>query len=87
LHTRRFRSWLSALTENCELIYFHTADYAPDAEAGLNALDPRLAIAWPMPIAERSARDQQHAMLTSSLFRACLYEMSSLRNAVDAYFC
>ena len=60
-----FAHGFQTLTGDCELLYLHTAAYAPDAEAGLNALDPRLAIAWPMPIAERSVRDQQHAMLTS----------------------
>ena len=60
-----FAHGFQTLTEDCELIYLHTAAYAPDAEAGLNALDPRLAIAWPMPVLERSARDQQHANLTS----------------------
>ena len=60
-----FAHGFQTLIEDCELLYLHTAAYAPDAEAGLNALDPRLAIAWPMPIAERSARDQRHAMLTS----------------------
>lgn len=58
-----FAHGFQTLTDNCELLYLHTAAYAPDAEAGLNVLDPRLAIAWPMPIAERSARDRQHAML------------------------
>jgi dTDP-4-dehydrorhamnose 3,5-epimerase len=53
------------LTEDCELIYLHTAPYAPDAESALNALDPRLGISWPMPITERSARDQNHTMLTT----------------------
>ena len=60
-----FAHGFQTLTDDCELLYLHTAAYTPDAEAGLNALDPRLAIAWPMPIAERSVRDQQHAMLTS----------------------
>jgi dTDP-4-dehydrorhamnose 3,5-epimerase len=60
-----FAHGFQTLTQDCELIYLHTAAYRPDAEDGVNALDPRLAIAWPMPIAERSARDQQHAMLTS----------------------
>lgn len=60
-----FAHGFQTLTEDCELLYLHTAAYAPDAEAGLDALDPRLAIDWPMPIAERSARDQQYAMLTS----------------------
>lgn len=60
-----FAHGFQTLTDDCELLYLHTAAYAPDAEAGLNALDPCLAIAWPKPVAERSARDQQHAMLTS----------------------
>ena len=60
-----FAHGFQTLTENCELIYLHTASYAPDAEKGLNALDPMLAIDWPMPITELSKRDQQHAMLSS----------------------
>jgi len=60
-----FAHGFQTLTDDCELLYMHTAAYAPNAEAGLNALDPRLAIAWPKPIAERSVRDQQHAILTS----------------------
>jgi dTDP-4-dehydrorhamnose 3,5-epimerase len=62
-----FAHGFQTLTEGCELLYLHTAPYASDAEAGLNALDPRLAIAWPMPITERSVRDQQHAILTSEI--------------------
>ena len=60
-----FAHGFQTITDDCELLYLHTAAYTPDAEAGLNALDPRLAIAWQMPITERSARDQQHALLTS----------------------
>lgn len=58
-----FAHGFQTLTDDCELLYFHTAAYQPDAEAGLNALDERLAIKWPMPIAERSMRDQQHPAL------------------------
>jgi dTDP-4-dehydrorhamnose 3,5-epimerase len=60
-----FAHGFQTLTDDCELLYLHTAAYAPDAEAVLNALDPRVAIAWPIPIAERSARDQQQVMLAS----------------------
>ena len=60
-----FAHGFQSLTDNCELIYLHTTTYNPDAEAGLNALDTRLAITWPMPMTERSLRDQQHPMLTS----------------------
>jgi dTDP-4-dehydrorhamnose 3,5-epimerase len=51
------------LTDDCELLYLHTAAYRADAEAGADALDPRIAIQWPLPIAERSARDQAHPPL------------------------
>lgn len=61
-----FAHGFQTLKENSELVYFHTSAYEPNAEAGLNALDPRVGILWPMPIAERSARDQHYAMLTSS---------------------
>jgi dTDP-4-dehydrorhamnose 3,5-epimerase len=52
-----FAHGFQALTDGVELLYCHSTPYAPEAEDGLNALDPRLAIAWPIPGAERSARD------------------------------
>ena len=58
-----FAHGFQALNDGCELIYFHTAAYRPKAEAGLNALDDRLSIKWPLPIAERSVRDLQHPAL------------------------
>ena len=42
-----FAHGFQTLTDNCELLYLHTAAYAKDAEGALNALDPKLAIAWP----------------------------------------
>jgi dTDP-4-dehydrorhamnose 3,5-epimerase len=51
------------LTDDCELIYLHTAAYRPEAEDGLNPLDPRIAIEWPRPVSEISVRDRQHALL------------------------
>lgn len=55
-----FAHGFQALTDDCTMLYFHTAPHDPAAEIGLDALDPRLAIAWPEPIACRSARDQSH---------------------------
>ena len=46
-----------ALTDHAELLYCHSAAYAPAAEAGLYPLDPRLAIAWPLPVGQMSPRD------------------------------
>ena len=60
-----FAHGFQALTDDCEMFYLHTAAHQPEAEAGLCSLDPRIDIKWPMPIAERSARDKNFAMLTS----------------------
>ena len=52
-----FGHGFQTLAEDTELVYLHTAAYAPDAEGGLDACDPALGIAWPLPIVERSERD------------------------------
>ena len=56
-----FAHGFQTLTEECELIYLHTASYEPYAEGGLNVRDPRFAIAWPLNIAELSNRDLSYA--------------------------
>ncbi|MGZ8261281.1 MAG: dTDP-4-dehydrorhamnose 3,5-epimerase family protein [Caldimonas sp.] len=48
------------LADNVEMLYLHSAAHAPDAEAGLHPLDPRLAICWPLPVEAMSARDHGH---------------------------
>jgi dTDP-4-dehydrorhamnose 3,5-epimerase len=52
-----FAHGFQVLSEEAELVYVHSAFYAPQAEAGLNATDPTLAIMWPLPVHTRSARD------------------------------
>jgi len=52
-----------ALTEDCELIYLHTAAHHPEAEGALNVTDPRLAISWPLPIEDLSERDRNHPFI------------------------
>lgn len=61
-----FAHGFQTLTADCELLYLHTAAYQPDAEDGLNALDPKLAIDWPLPISDRSVRDQAQALITAA---------------------
>lgn len=58
-----FAHGFQTLTDDCEMLYLHTAAYAPGAEAGLNPQDARLAIAWPLPVAEMSPRDAAHALI------------------------
>jgi dTDP-4-dehydrorhamnose 3,5-epimerase len=57
-----FAHGFQALTDDAELIYCHSTAFDAKAEAGLNPLDARLAIAWPIAITEISARDagQKH---------------------------
>lgn len=61
-----FAHGFQTLTPDCELIYFHMADYNAASEGALNALDSRLGIHWPAAITDRSQRDEQHAMLPDS---------------------
>lgn len=58
-----FAHGFQALSDDCQLIYLHTAPYAPEAEGGLNPSDPALAIDWPLPISEVSERDRGQPLL------------------------
>lgn len=58
-----FAHGFQTLTDDCEMLYFHTTAYQPGAEGGLNAQDPRLAIDWPLPVAALSPRDAMHPLL------------------------
>ncbi len=61
-----FAHGFQSLTDHCEMLYFHTAPYHPESEGALNALDPRLAIVWPLKAVELSVRDREHVMLNSN---------------------
>jgi dTDP-4-dehydrorhamnose 3,5-epimerase len=58
-----FAHGFQTLTDDCEMLYFHTAAYQPGAEGGLNVLDPRLAIKWPLDVDVLSDRDRSHPMI------------------------
>jgi dTDP-4-dehydrorhamnose 3,5-epimerase len=59
-----FAHGFQTLAADCELVYLHSVPYVPEAESGLNPQDPMLRIAWPLDIAELSARDSQHPLLS-----------------------
>jgi dTDP-4-dehydrorhamnose 3,5-epimerase len=58
-----FAHGLQSLTDDAELLYCHSAVYAPQAEAGLHPRDARIGITWPLPIAAISERDDRHPAL------------------------
>lgn len=59
-----FAHGFQTLTDDCELLYFHTASYEVGAEGGVNPMDPLLGIHWPSPIQDLSERDRGHAHLS-----------------------
>lgn len=58
-----FAHGFQALSDGCEMLYFHTAPYRQDAEGGLHPEDPRIAVSWPLPVVGISPRDAAHAFL------------------------
>lgn len=58
-----FAHGFQTLSEECELIYLHTAAYHPESEGALNIADPKLGIAWPLAITEISERDRNHKLI------------------------
>ena len=58
-----FAHGFQTLTEDCELIYHHTAMYTPAMEAGLRYDDELLGIQWPIPISAMSQKDRAHDYL------------------------
>jgi dTDP-4-dehydrorhamnose 3,5-epimerase len=61
-----FAHGFQTMTDDVELIYCHSAAYCVEAEAGLNAQDPNLAIPWKKAITELSERDKNHPFIETS---------------------
>ncbi len=58
-----FAHGFQALTDEVELIYFHSEPYVANSESGIHVNDPSLAINWPLPITNISTRDAEHPSL------------------------
>jgi len=61
-----FAHGFQALSREVAMLYLHSAAYAPPAEGGLHCEDPRLAIAWPLPVRGLSPRDAAQPALHDS---------------------
>ncbi|BCL60559.1 dTDP-4-dehydrorhamnose 3,5-epimerase [Desulfomarina profundi] len=61
-----FAHGFQTMTDSVELLYFHSAVYSPSAEDGLNPLDPKLALPWPLPHTAISERDEKHPVLNQN---------------------
>ena len=58
-----FAHGFQTLVEDCQLLYAHSNCYVPGSESGLNALDSKLAINWPIEAKDMSKRDRKHPWL------------------------
>lgn len=58
-----------ALTDAAEIIYLVTTPYNPDAEDGVNPVDPAVGIVWPETVTEISRRDGQRGMLDRKTYQ------------------
>jgi dTDP-4-dehydrorhamnose 3,5-epimerase len=61
-----FAHGFQTMSDNCEMLYFHTAPYNAQAEEGLNAQDSKLGINWPLPVSNLSPRDEGHKLLNDA---------------------
>lgn len=52
---------LQTLEDECEMLYFHTAEYSALSEAAVNPFDPQLGIEWPVAVTNISDRDRTEA--------------------------
>jgi len=60
-----FAHGFQTLTDDCELVYHHSAAYAKDSEGGIRWSDSLVNVHWPLPPINISDRDQQHPLLTN----------------------
>lgn len=58
-----FAHGFQTLTDDVELLYCHSAPYAPAFERGIQPTDPLLKITWPIEISMLSERDSNHPLL------------------------
>jgi len=58
-----FAHGFQALTDDTQLLYLHTASWTPACEAGVRFDDPRLAIAWPLPVTLVSDKDRAYPLI------------------------
>lgn len=59
-----FAHGFQTLERDTELMYYHTALYNPNFEAGILYNEPFVRIDWPLEVTEISCKDKSYCMLT-----------------------
>jgi dTDP-4-dehydrorhamnose 3,5-epimerase len=58
-----FAHGFQALSDDCELLYLHSAPHRQGAEGAISPIEPRVGVTWPLPIEVISERDANHPPL------------------------
>jgi len=66
-----------SLTDNIELLYFHSQPYMSEYDDGINPLDPRIYIDWPEEITYISEKDSKRKFLDDK-YQGVKIELSTL---------
>lgn len=61
-----FAHGFQALSDDVQLLYFHTAPWTPACEGGVRHDDPCIAIDWPLTPIQVSERDRTHPLLDAN---------------------
>jgi dTDP-4-dehydrorhamnose 3,5-epimerase len=69
-----FAHGFQTLTDDVEILYYHSNHYSKEAEQGLNFLDPILSISWPIKVSEISKKDLSCPMINKD-FKGIKNEM------------
>jgi len=59
-----FAHGFQTLVDHSELIYHHTAFYAPNSDGGIRYNDPKINIAWPLEVSTISEKDKNLPLLS-----------------------
>ena len=57
-----FAHGFQSLTDECDMLYFHTQSFCPEAAGGLSPFLPELGISWPLPVTEVSEKDRSRPL-------------------------
>ena len=52
-------------TDECQLVYHHSAVYTPGVEGGIRYEDKRVGVKWPLEVSAISQRDSGHPLITA----------------------
>ncbi len=70
-----FAHGFQTLTDNCEMLYFHTSDYNLISEGSISATDKVLNIKWPKKITFQSKRDYNNPNLDANFLGIKINEL------------